>query len=531
MARFNKRPSGLIVPAAPIVSTPSSAARTVNNAPGFVRDVKSELFLLGVANFVGMDSHAEKAFARDSRFKNLVRQAAREDPSWCSRFLIWLRTEANMRTASLVGACEMVKGCLDAGMLSLKSGPNETGYLRRTVDQVCQRSDEPGEILGYWMSQYGRKLPKPLKRGVGDAAKRLYTEWSTLKYDTDSHAFRYADVIELAQLGPGAMSEELHTHILDRRFKHREPDFSELPLFCRNHELRSKVAEGSLDLLLNSRILGMAGMTWEDSLSLAEGRLPKKQVWEAIIPAMNVVALLSNLRNFDQAGVSDEAAQRVISKLTSQQDITRSRVLPMQILSAFNAVSNLRWAYPLEQAIQLSLNNIPEFGGNTLILIDTSGSMDETFSKDGTLKRWDAAALFGLALAQRCERTTVVSFSNHSREFPLTKGASLLTMLKQFKGGYFFNGGTNTMGTIQLHWNNSFDRLVVLTDEQANSHYGSDVFYPIPANKMAITFNLAGYRVGHAPSGTPFRVTIGGLNDKAFKLMPMLERRTVGWPF
>ena len=82
------------------------------------------------------------------------------------------------------------------------------------------------------------------------------------------------------------------------------------------------------------------------------------------------------------------------------------------------------------------------------------------------------------------------------------------------------------------HYHNH-DRVVVLTDEQADAGWGNrGVFDPVPQNKMCLTFNLAGYQVGHAESGSGTRVTIGGLTDQAFKLMPILEQRAAGqWPF
>ena len=46
------------------------------------------------------------------------------------------------------------------------------------------------------------------------------------------------------------------------------------------------------------------------------------------------------------------------------------------------------------------------------LLLDTSSSMNAGFSKDGTLMRWDAAALFGIALGHRCAHADVVSFSS-----------------------------------------------------------------------------------------------------------------------
>jgi hypothetical protein len=50
------------------------------------------------------------------------------------------------------------------------------GGNRRLVGSVLRRADEPGEMLAYWTSRYGRAVPKPVKRGIADTVARLYDE-------------------------------------------------------------------------------------------------------------------------------------------------------------------------------------------------------------------------------------------------------------------------------------------------------------------------------------------------------------------
>ena len=522
MSRFNTNKNQPAKVNQPIVSTPSVTARTGNNAPGFVRDAKGELFLLAVSNFVGQDKFYESGNAGDNRFKALVQQVAQEDPAWMIRFLPWLRNEANMRTASIVGAVEAA-----IAMVATKRAGG-----RQLVSSVLQRADEPGEVLGYFMSTYpGRQIPKPIKRGVADAASRLYNEFNTLKYDTASHGIRFGDVLELTHASPEREFQKvLFKHLIDRRHG-RDEIPSSLAMLHNNAKLRERVAAGGHQFLLDSGLLKGAGMTWEDALSLAGNKVPKDKLWEAMIPNMGYMALLRNLRNFDEAGVSDKTATWVGVELASPEKVAYSRQLPMRFLSAFRSVSNVRWHVALEHALQASLANIPEFKGRTLILIDTSGSMSGMMSDKSQLQYWDAAAIFGLALSQRCESADVYSFSNRVMQFPLAKGASLLVMLEAFKRGYFQRGGTSTLESLRATYRNH-DRVIILTDEQANWHTGRSVYDPLPAHIPAITFNLAGYRVGHGESGTPTRITIGGLSDQAFKLLPVLERRAAGqWPF
>lgn len=524
----------------PITSELSPTGHTHQGGPGYLRDTRSGLFLLAVTNLVGDKTFYESAAARDSRFGTLIRDiASKPDPdNWLGRFATYLRGDGNMRSASLVVAAETVHARLTAGLV---------GNNRQIINAVLQRADEPGEFLAYWMRNYGRNLPMPVKRGLADAAIRLYTERNTLKYDTASHAIRFADVIRLTHPAPSAAWQlALFRHLIGDRLGVEDNDIPSSLLMLRDHAaLKKMTPELARAYLLTpneltgsaSDALRAAGMTWEQIPALVDGPWTK-ELWEAIIPSMGYMALLRNLRNFDQAGVSDEVAAAVGATLSDPDQVARSRQFPMRFLSAFNAAPSLRWAWPLQQALDLSLGHLPTLPGKTLILIDTSASMNDPFSRDGSLHRWDAAVVFGLALAHRNPGSTVVSYSNRAVTFEPIPGESLLTSIQRWKlDGYFLGGGTATAAAAQ-HFYNKHDRVVILTDEQSGGGsygYGYRAVDPstvIPNNIPLYTFNLAGYEHGHAPSGLPHRHTFGGLTDSMFGMMPLLERgRNTDFPF
>src|SRR5690606_19675474 len=73
---------------------------------------------------------------------------------------------------------------------------------------------------------HGRAVPKPVKRGIADAVRRLYNERSLLKYDSDARAFRFADVIELTHPAPAPdkpWQGDLFAYALDRRHEREKP--------------------------------------------------------------------------------------------------------------------------------------------------------------------------------------------------------------------------------------------------------------------------------------------------------------------
>lgn len=550
MARFNQRGTRPAVHSP--VTTTGERTTTHEGATGFLRDAKSELFLLAVSNFVGADTFYEKGGDRDDRYTQLTRQLAVEDPAWCVDFLRWLRGDGNMRTASLVGAAEFVKARLDAAAAGDLVPDTRTenaaggGWNRQAIAAVLQRADEPGEMLGYWTSKYGRKLPKPVKRGIADAVQRLYNERSLLKYDTDSKGYRFGDVLNLVHAAPDpakSWQSDLFAYSLDRRHKRGTvPDPDVLPILAR-HLAFAEFFDQDPNIILNPEQLERAGLTWEAALSLAGSKVDKARLWEALIPSMGVMALARNLRNFDEAGVSDTAAAQACARFADPEQVAKSRMFPFRWWAAYKHAPSLRWAHALEQALGHSLANVPRLKGSTLILVDRSPSMFPGYrfstpnSSDITLA--EQAAVFGSALALRAEKPTLVEFGGQSKEIAVPKGGSILKLIEQ----YGQIDGTDIPTAVKRHWL-AHDRIIIVTDEQTrpgwlpSNMYGhggmreTSIDELVPKTTPVYMWNLAGYKPGAMPSGTTGRHTLGGLTDAAFRMVPLLEAgRDADWPW
>ncbi|MFG2572091.1 TROVE domain-containing protein [Streptomyces sp. NPDC048481] len=525
MARFNVR----VRKARPVspVTTTGRVLRTHEGGRGHERDTRSELFLLAVANFVSQQTFYETGAARDDRFCALVRELAVGDPAWTAGLLGWMRGEGNLRTAAIVGAAEYVHARLAAGATD---GPAN----RRVVDSVLQRPDEPGELLAYWTATYGRTLPKPVKRGVADAVRRLYSPRSLLKYDTATKGYRFGDVLNLVHASPDPAKPwqgDLFRYALDRRHhpETAEPPRS-LPALVAHRELMAVPPAERRAVVTaadGARRLAEAGMTWEALAGWLQGPMDGA-AWEAVVPSMGAMALVRNLRNFDEAGVGDEVAARVAARISDPQEVARSRQFPFRYLAAYRHAPSLRWAYPLEQALGHSLANVPALPGRTLVLVDRSGSMFYARLSDRSdLSRADAAAIFGTALALRAADADLVEFGSTSNAIKFREGESVLRILERFGD----LGGTDTTEAVRRHYR-GHDRVLIVTDEQfAPSRHGGPT-EQVPAHVPVYTWNLAGHRAGHGPSGTANRHTFGGLSDAAFRMVPLLEAADdTKWPW
>ncbi|MFE9602092.1 TROVE domain-containing protein [Streptomyces hokutonensis] len=525
MARFNTK-AAKTQPTSRVTST-GRVLRTYQGGRGRERDARSELFLLAVANFVSQQTFYETGADRDDRFATLVRELAVTDPAWTAGLLGWLRGEGNLRTASIVGAAEYVKARLDAGATD---GPSN----RQVVDSVLRRPDEPGELIAYWTARYGRNIPKPVKRGVADAVRRLYGGTALLKYDTASKGYRFGDILNLVHAAPDrdkAWQGELFQYALDRRH-HPEtavPPASNRVLTAHRELMALPVAQRRAVVTAadGAERLAAAGMTWEALAGWLQGPMDKV-AWEAVIPSMGSMALVRNLRNFDEAGVSDEVAARVAAKIGDPAEVARSRQFPFRYLAAYRHAPSLRWAYPLERALGHSLANVTALPGRTLVLVDRSGSMFYSRLSDRSeLNRADAAAIFGTALALRAADADLVEFGTTSKRLDFGARESVLKVLGRFGD----LGGTDTTSAVRSHYRGQ-DRVLIITDEQAEYSHHGDPTEQVPAHVPFYTWNLAGYRAGHGPSGNGNRHTFGGLSDAAFRMVPLLEAaRDADWPW
>jgi hypothetical protein len=197
---------------APIATT-KDRMRTYEGGEAFARDPESELFLLAVTNMGGEGTFYERADTRDARFAELVHKVTESNPAFIAGadpddgnvgLGQYLRETMLMRSAAVVMAAEYVAA----------SGAGD----RSVVARALQRADEPAELLGYWLTRHGRNVPMPVKRGIADAVRRLYTERAALRYDGLSRQVRMADVIEMTHPSPrDDRQSALFKYLLDRR--------------------------------------------------------------------------------------------------------------------------------------------------------------------------------------------------------------------------------------------------------------------------------------------------------------------------
>lgn len=172
------------------------------------RRVQRELFRMVVSDLVGDEPNLYAA--RLAQYVRLVRRCTVEHPEWTAALLRWTRHDAGLAYTAYAGAAEFLAARLAAG---------QHGMSRQVIDSVLADPGEPGWLLAYWNYFHGRTLPKPLKRGISDAVRRLYTEESVLGSDRTFLSLRFGDVLSRVHPKPvDARQSELFRRIVERRY-------------------------------------------------------------------------------------------------------------------------------------------------------------------------------------------------------------------------------------------------------------------------------------------------------------------------
>lgn len=541
MAKFASKATTRALKAGPVATTDKTTI-TYQGAKAFTRDVLSELFVFAASNMVGEDTFYEKAGPRDERFRTLVHQATAMDPDWVARFVPYLRNEMNMRSASIVMAVESALARLGRVKgLTVDAPAGEVTPIRQLINSAITRADEPGELLAYWWHRTGQKsVPGGVQRGLGDAVVRLYTERNALKYDGVNNLIRFADVITFAKPDvDAAWQQQLFDFLADTRWKRDEIRVGDklTMLKLRRAIEQQPINERRAMLLKFPDNMAKAGYTWESLSTLGP---MDKAAWEAMIPSMGIMALIRNLRNFDEAGVSDEVAKTVIDKLTDPEVIAKSRQFPYRFLSAYHAAPSLRWAYPLERAIQLSAQNVPELPGKTLVLCDTSGSMSTPVSARSKVQYADVAALIAgtIAAKQGAGSVDLYGFADGVFYHGVNPNEGILKTVAGFQARNGEVGhGTQLVNAAQRTLTSEHKRVVIVSDMQTVGlrgwgYHSKTVGEVIPQDVPIFALNMVGYAPAAVDAGKPNRFEVGGFSDKLFTMFGLLStNRGSTWPF
>ena len=318
--------------------------------------------------------------------------------------------------------------------------------VAKTLERVIQRADELTEFLALY--QLGRtgtkklsKLSKQVQKGLALAFVK-FDEYSLAKYDQKTD-IKLRDVLFLTHAKPKDEAQA---------------------------EMWKRLISGNLKI----------PDTWEVEISASKD---KKSSWERLLREnkLGALALLRNLRNFQESGVQETLVFGALQKMKTE------RILPFRFISAAKYAP--QWEAQIEQAMFKCLANADKLQGKTALVVDGSGSMFGTpISNKSELDRFDAAAALAILLREICEQVNIIVFSNDAFFVPARRGFALRDIIHKNAQ----QGGTNIQNGIdETNQSGLYDRIIVITDEQSHQRISAP-----PCNAKGYFVNVASNQNG-----------------------------------
>lgn len=274
----------------------------------------------------------------------------------------------------------------------------------------------------------------------------------------------------------------------------------------------TKLMEGNLS----------APNTWE--VALSQGK-DKKETFTRMIEegSLGSMAILRNLRNMKEAGLSRKLIKKAIGQVKS------SWLLPLDFLKAVRIMPE--YLTDIDDAMQRCFAE-DQISGTTIIAIDVSGSMGNLTSGYSSFSRLDLA-LANAALATYLFEDPIIVFTagddyrgqGKHMIAPGRKGLSL------FDFNYYSTVGGGGIFTAQLcEWlktqNLDADRLVVISDSQdIDVATGKKVKPDTSPYKTSYIIDISTHT--HGIKTGVWTAEINGWSDKLFRYIKALENENL----
>jgi hypothetical protein len=451
--------------------SPTKSVRVINAAggPGYTQTAKLELISLLLTSFV-QGEHYRSENATMLRVKELI---AKVDPLFAAKAAVFARNEFGMRSITHTVAGELAKTVKGAV------------WSRPFFNKIVRRPDDATEILAYYLANYGRPIPNSLKRGLATALAR-FDEYSLAKYRRDGSEFKLIDVVNLVRPVQTPAIEKLMKGTL------KPADTWE-----------TKLAQAGQNVdTTETSVEEVKAAAWKELLSTGK---------------LGYLALLRNIRNIMQADSSlkDELARQLVNR----DAIKKSLVFPFQIKTAYEIVETLadnrKILRALDDAIDISLDNVPKFEGDSVVVLDVSGSMSSVQK---------IAAIFATVMVKAWDCDLVYFDTSARYADNLNTKDSTMTLASKLQ----FSGGGTCMPSAIRALRKKYERVVILSDMQTWVDGESPVApfaeykRKFDASPRVYSFDLQNYGTMAFPQENVY--ALAGFSDKVFSLMSKLEQ-------
>lgn len=447
--------------------------------------------------------------AGSEQMNRILKLVNKVSPEFVAKLAVYTRSEMHLRSVPLL---------LVVALAKVHSGD---GLVARTVERVVQRADEIMELL----MCYQLLNPCEGRKKLGKLSHQIQAGLQ--------QAFNNFDEYQFAKYNRSSLEVKLRD-----------------ALFIVHPKAKDDAQQAIFDKIVEDKL--QVPYTWETELSALgqngfETDEARKEAfrakWEELIRSKKVgyMALLRNLSNMLEAGVSQVTMEQVCRYLSSPEQVLKSKQLPFRYLSAYREIEridNISTAMvlqSLEDAMKASAANITGFDAQTrtLMACDVSGSMWSAVGPRSKVRLFDIGIVLAMLFRNCCKQVVTGMFGDIWKVFNYPTGNILpsITEMERHEGevGYSTNG-YKVIGWLLTN-NVVMDKVMIFTDCQMwNSGRNGQAFALLWSQYRRVAplaqlylFDLAGYGQMPLKMEQDGVFLIGGWSDRIFDVISDIE--------
>lgn len=335
----------------------------------------------------------------------------------------WLRREGNCRQTPLI-----LLACAAAM-------PNSRQYVREYAPRIIQRADELVGAFAAYRYLFGKPIPRALLNGIKDSWKN-FDEYQLIKYNQPGQNPSMKDVLlQMPDRSAGnPVSRGVAEYLLNDTLVDKSGvDHSDTaPLIAANLRFLKRAKEVGEFTPEIQQLAEDARATWEVVISLFGSN---KQTWSSVLPRMGYMAVLRNMRNLIQHGVD---AKTVAGLIADRNAVLKSKQFPFRFLAASNEIAKAGFSVKdtkilqdaLAQALEFSVENVGTIPGDTIVIVDVSGSMDGAcISSKSEMTMKQVAACMAAIFIKSCENAYPYAFASDAKLLDIRKTDGVVSIM------------------------------------------------------------------------------------------------------
>ncbi len=428
------------------------------------------------------NQYYESSKEQINRFISLTENVANEyGYTFVAKAAYFVRNELGMRSISQ----------LTAAWLNDKTFQEK----RKFYKIFMRRPDDVSEIFSA-VDYLNMKRSHALVRGSADYLSTI-NEYQLMKYRMLGHKYNMYDIINLSHA----------TSVAINAFKHNELESAD---------------------------------TWETKISSIQKNNieDKTKEWKRLVEEhkLGYMALIRNLNNILDCNISYSWIEDVLCpQIIDIKKIKASLIFPYRLYVAYKSLHTqvLPVITALEKAFRIATANVPFFEGESAVILDVSGSMEDKISSKSQVSLKEIGACFATTLAISGSKIDFIKFGTKAKRYEINSTLNVFDLINEMCKNDNLGYGTNLQSAYN-YMKDNYQRIFLISDMQIfnNSYY----YFGRPKNinslwskryKDIITysFDLGNYHNQIVPPSSNF-IFLTSLTDVIFKYIQILDLGT-----